>query len=48
MLRCPKCGSTKYYYDGFYITCESCEYTEWMEEAEGGGLTRPTEWEVKK
>ncbi len=24
MIKCPSCGSTRYYFEGTFIKCESC------------------------
>jgi len=33
--KCPKCGSGDYYYDGLFILCCSCGYTEWAKKIGG-------------
>lgn len=27
-VRCPKCKSRNYYYEGFYIECRDCKYIQ--------------------
>lgn len=27
-MKCPKCGSVKYYFDGAFIQCKDCGYKE--------------------
>jgi len=39
MVECPKCGSKDYYYDGLFIRCNLCKYTEWAKEEVDKELT---------
>ena len=40
MIRCPKCGSGKYYYDGAFIRCLECKFIEY-------GLDCRDKWKVE-
>ncbi len=35
MIKCPECGSPDYYYDGLFIRCNTCRYTQWAKEING-------------
>lgn len=33
-IKCPTCGSDKYYFDGLYIECKSCGRKDWQKKDE--------------
>ena len=40
MIVCPECGAKgEYYYDGLFIKCLVCKYTEYANEEADGGIT---------
>ena len=39
-VSCPKCGvAGKYSYDGCFIRCKACGYTEWAKKERDGHIT---------
>ena len=34
-IKCPKCGSNNYYYEGFWIECHDCKYKKYAKVVNG-------------
>ncbi len=49
MIGCPKCKvEGRYYYDGLFIRCTACNYTEWAKVDKDKHLTHLWDkWNVK-